>query len=156
MDFPDIRTSWKAFKICWFRRLMYVKGTWVEILKDAMRPKYIFNNPQSALANIDLIHLSKSVKFIRNDFWCEVFKSLPELMEYYLTKSKNMIPYTNIWGSSVIKSLDGEPLQQTEYSPNVTGIQHIADLMKMNSNGDGEEKTPGGTMPRIHGNEIGG
>ena len=69
LDFPDIRTSWKAFKMSWFRRLMNAKGTWVEIFKQMMKPKFVFNNPQKALLNLDMIYLSKKIKFIKSDFW---------------------------------------------------------------------------------------
>ena len=63
-----------------------------------MKPKFIFNNPQAAMANIDLVNLSKNAKFIRNDFWREVFKSIPDLMQKFLTKQKAMIPICQYLG----------------------------------------------------------
>ena len=66
MDMPDIRTSWRAFKTSWLRRLISGKGTWIDLFKEAMRPKFIINNPQAFVANLDLINLSYCKKFIRN------------------------------------------------------------------------------------------
>ena len=80
MDFPDIKTSWKAFKFSWLRRMMTTKGTWVEVLRDSLQPKFIFKNLQSAMANLDLIQLSRSSKHIRNAFWREIFKTIPEMI----------------------------------------------------------------------------
>ena len=141
MDFPDVRTSWKAFKMSWIRRLMYAKGTWVEVFKQQMKPKFIFNNPQKALLNLDMIYLSKKLKFIKSDFWKECFRDLPDLMTCYQIKKKAVIPYTNIWGNQVIKSIDGDPLNQSEFQNNVTNIQYLCDLIKPGVNNDGMEKT---------------
>ena len=138
MDFPDIRTSWKSFKLSWFRRVLYAKGTWVEVLKDCMHPKIIFDNPQTALVNLDLIQLSKMTKFIQNDFWKEVFKSLPDIINCYLAKWRMRL---NIWGSSKIKNSDGEPLDQSTFSVEARNIQYIVDLLKGSQNGDETEKS---------------
>ena len=141
MDFPDIKSSWKAFKFSWLRRMMTAKRAWVEILKDSLRPRLIFQNIQASIANLDLIQLSKNTKYICNAFWREIFKSVPEMMTKYTTKWSHMRPYTSIRGSTTVKNENDDPLEQNQFSPEARKIQYVVDMVKMSDDGTISEKS---------------
>ena len=101
MNMPDVKAAWKEYKISWILRLVDCKGTWVVLFREAMKPRFLFRNIQSTLTNLDLIYLSKNLKYIRSDFWKEVFKELPDLVMQYVNKNKAQGLMTNIWGLAI-------------------------------------------------------
>ena len=63
------------------------------------------------------------------------------MMTKYTAKWNSMRPYTNIWGSPVVKNENDVPLDQSMYSHEVRRIQYVADMIKMTPDGIGAEKT---------------
>ena len=63
------------------------------------------------------------------------------MMTKYTAKWNHMRPYTNIWGSPVVKNENNVPLDQNMYSPGVRRIQYVTDMIKMTPEGTGAEKT---------------
>ena len=103
---------------------------WEEVLKAAMRPKFVVKNPQLFLANLNVIEFNKKIKYIRSDFWRDVFKMIGPLMSKYNSIYKHTIASTNIWGCPSIKNQNRMPLDPAEFHHNVTKITQISDLLK--------------------------
>ena len=131
---PDIKASWKAYKLSWLRRLMYSKGTWVELFKEAMRPRWLFRNIQTALTNLDLIHLSKNIRFVRSEFWKEILKELPDMMTLFIKKNRSQGLLLNIWGSAILKDRNNRPLESSSYSIDARRIQSWSDILVSETN----------------------
>ena len=129
MDFPCIRDSWRAYKATWIRRMLNSEGTWIEALKAVMRPRFIIKNLQNFLVNISIIDLSKRLRYIRSEFWRDVFQQIAPLMSKYNQLYTNTLIYTNIWGNSLFKDHHGHILDANNNQQLAQKITYISELL---------------------------
>jgi len=101
LNFPDIESSWKAFKISWLRRLYYTEraGSWKSIFEELLFEGGYSRNIHQFLVNIADSPPKRNAKILKNDFWNECLSVLKPLMLEFRKKYPENILYGCFWGS---------------------------------------------------------
>ena len=98
LGFPDIKASWMAYKLSWFRRVQNSSATWSFILTELLKevnPLYDLNS-LFLLGTVDLNSLGKK---INSCFWSECFSTLKPFMREKIKYTPEDMLFCSLWGS---------------------------------------------------------
>ena len=131
MNMPDIHTSWSAFKLSWFRRMMTSQGTWVKLLLLNVREIIPVQDSDNLLEKVET-NCKKIAKNLKNTFWSECFNILDSFRLDFLKRRPEEIIYSKIWGSNLFLARNRQ-LNQRHYASLEGKIERISDIMRYES-----------------------
>lgn len=101
LNFPDLITSWQAFKFSWIRRLITSKSSWKQIFTLNLSNSYNINLDHF-LTSIGTVEYSNVAKKFPNSFWSECLSSISLIMREHLKNNtpEDIITYP-LWSSNV-------------------------------------------------------
>ena len=132
LNFPDIVSSWKAFKFSWFRRLRNNDSSWKHIFAYNLLNNFNLDLDtfQNKLGTLEYDRISKSFP---NTFWVQCLHLIkPFLLEHLKMHPDNILTYP-IWGSSVFmrNTLECKRAQFGSIGDNIT---YPLEITKFNNN----------------------
>ena len=127
LNFPDIKASWKAFKMAWFRRIVRSDAKWKLILEKLLEPCNI-----TSIEDIFLLgtaDFAKLVKQIKSNFWSEAFSVVKPFMLELVKRHPEEILNCTIWGSDMFTR--NQSLTNKRHFPGISNkIQFPTDILK--------------------------
>ena len=99
LNFPDILTSWKAFKLGWLRRLYSTKAVWGKIFLANLRTVFqnaTINDIFFDFGTFDILQIAKNIP---SNFWRETFCTLKNYQADHIKCSPTDIVLCPIWNS---------------------------------------------------------
>ena len=106
LKFPDIFSSWSAFKFSWFRRIAKSNNSWKEIfVHNLSRLNVEFN---IFFTDLDTIEYTRITKKFQNSFWSNWLNVIkPFVLEHIKMHPDNILFYP-LWGSSIFMRASNE------------------------------------------------
>ena len=100
LGFPDIFSSWTAFKFSWFRRLVHSHAAWKDIFILNIEENFNLNLDEFC-SNVGTVYYDKMSKKLSNPLWSECLRSIKPLMLEHLKNAPENLTSYPIWGSNV-------------------------------------------------------
>ena len=135
LGFPDIESSWTAFKMSWFRRLLYSNGTWTSILASLLKQYVSIDSIYEFILKISTDDFKCIAKNLKNDFWKDCVSAVAPLMRAYIEKLPEELINCRIWGNHLLKYRN-RILRSGDLPTMASKYQFIYELLKIDDNGN--------------------
>ncbi len=105
LNFPDINSSWIAFKISWLRRLYKTRGDtcWVKIFMQLITEAGFPNSMHNFFNHITDLSTSQRRPILANIFWSECISAIKPTMLEFRKEHPEVYLYSSFWGSQIYR-----------------------------------------------------
>ena len=134
LNFPDLLSSWRAFKISWFRRLLSSNATWADIFEHNLSKIHRDIDKKSLIYKCGTFITHQISNRFPNKFWAECLKIWkPSMLDLLAQCPEDFLTFP-IWGSHIFMQ-NKKCCNPNNFKSLYDKISYPIDIMKASPNG---------------------